>query len=269
MNPSALPPSVDICDENQHISTITVRRLAAIALLFAVYGPLSAQDEDLRTSVVVAIAGENVFRGVKRAGTGAEENIGLEREGWSGGLRYYQPFDGDEPGDANLNAGYAWPISGKFKAAFSLRQNWLANPPPDATRESTEAGVKFSWSPRDDLEFGLEYFHDLRLQADTFQVSAAYSQALPSFGAYLEWNIYAGSSIGRDLLPDANAGEVHDSYTFYGADLRLPYRLPVWHATVTAGLHFAGTTGQSHAWSPILASGASRAWADLGLSFDF
>jgi hypothetical protein len=260
---------VDICGENQHINTIIVRRLAAIALLSAACGLLSAQDEDLHTNLGVVISGENVFRGVKRAGTGAEGNVGLEREGWSGGLHYYQPFDGDEPGDANLSAGYAWRVSEKFKAVISLRQNWLANPLPDATRESTEAGVRFSWSPRDDLQFGMEYFRDLRLQADTFQVSAGYSQALPSFGAYLEWNVYAGSSIGRDLLPDSNLGKVQDSYTFYGADLRLPYRLPVWHATVTAGLHFAGTTGQSRVWSPILVSGASRVWADLGLSFDF
>ncbi len=245
-----------------------MRRPVALALFLALSGALSAQEE-LQTSFAAGVASQSVFRGVKHAGSVAEADAGLAGGGWNGSLRYREPRAAGESGEGNLEGGYAWSASDQVKLAADLRQNWVSDPRPGATRQSTETGLTISWTPQQNLTFATAWFHDFRLRADTWELSAAYSQALPSLGAYLEWKAYAGAARAQNLSPDAGAPDVRDSYAYYGADLQLPYHLPVGHATLTAGLHVAGTSGQNRAWSPIDAAGGFRAWADLSVGFDF
>jgi hypothetical protein len=111
-------------------------------------------------------------------------------------------------------------------------------------------------------------FHDWRLKANTLAATINYSQPLKRLGAYLEWSATVGTSSARDLRPDAVAAPVSDSYNYYSASVRLPYRISG-RSTLVGGLHVAESMNQNRFWSPISASGGFRAWFDVSLSFDF
>ncbi len=245
-----------------------MRRLFLVLLLLAAVSGLHAQEEETVATSTVSLTSQRVFRGVKQAGAGAEGTFQVARNSWRVGADISQPFDRDEPAEANLHAAYAWKISEQFKLEAVVKQRWFSEVPPGATKHSFEAGLSAAWTLPNGFGVELAGYHDLRLKADTLQATVNYSMPLKNLGAYLEWSASVGTSTARDLLPDTAGAPVRDGYNYYSASVRLPYRMSA-QTTFVTGLHVAKSDGQSRFWSPILARGGVKAWIDLGLSFDF
>ena len=133
---------------------------------------------------------------------------------------------------------------------------------------SFEAGLNATWAPIDGFTPSLACYHDCRLRADTGQASLAHSFALTGFGAFLDLNFFAGWTTGGDWRPDAPGPRRHDSYSYWGAEAHLPYRIGP-HSTVIAGLHYADTSGRSPTNGPFSLSSGRNLWITLGVSLDF
>ena len=243
------------------------RLVLVLSLLVAVSG-LHAQEDDTTTTASAAVATRRVFRGVEQAGAGATGAFQVGRDGWQLGANISHPFDRDEPGEGDLTGAYVWKPTKLFKLEASVTPRWSINPLPGGTKHSFEAGVSAAWELPSGLTVELAGFHDWRLRADTVQATVNYSQPLKNLGAYLEWSASIGTSSARDLRPDAVGTPIRDSYSYYCASVRLPYRISSRSALV-GGLHMAESDNQSSVWSPISSSGGFRVWFDLGLSVDF
>jgi hypothetical protein len=244
-------------------------RLALVSLLIiAVSGLYAQEDGEIATVTQVGLATQDVFRGVKQSGAGAEGTFQVARGTWRVGVDFNQPFDRNEPEEGDLHAAYAWKVSTGLNIEAIVTQRWFSGVEPGVTTHSFEAGLTAGWTLSNGFSVEIAGFHDLRLRADTLHATVNYSMPLKSLGAYLEWNASIGTVSARDLLPDTVGAPVRASYCYYAASVRLPYRIGA-HTTLVTGLHVAESDGQSRAWSPIAASGGLRAWADVGLNFDF
>lgn len=259
---------VDNCAENKHINPTNMRCPILVLLLLHAVSGLYAQEDDLMTNALVGLTSRHVFRGVEHAGAGAEGTFQVARDGWRMGAEFSQPFDRNEPGEGILTAAYAWKATKQFKVEALVMPRWSIETPPSATSHSVEAGLSASWELPKGVVLELTGLHDWRLKGNTLQMTLNYSLPLENLGAYLEWSASAGISSAHDLRPDALGLPIHDAYTYYGASVRLPYRISS-NTTVVGGLHVAESDNQSRFWSPIAAPGGVHAWVDLSLSFDF
>ncbi len=112
------------------------------------------------------------------------------------------------------------------------------------------------------------YLRDVKRQADLGEVAYAGEWALKSLGAFLNYRAYLGAKAAADALPNLPGPKVADSYTYFGADLTVPYRIG--GATiVTVGVHYAGTKGARPFWSPIAAPVQAKLWATLAATYEF
>lgn len=245
-----------------------MRRLVLVLLLLPAVSRLHAQEDEVATNASVGLSSRRVFRGVEQAGPSVTGAFQVARDNWRLGAEIGHPFDRDEPGEGNLTAAYLWKVTKQFKLEAIVTPRWSIDPLPGATKHSFEAGVSAAWELPSGLKIELAGFHDWRLKADTLQATVNYSQPLKSLGAYLEWSASIGTSSARDLRPDAVGAPIRDSYSYYSASVRLPYRISS-RSTLVGGLHVAESGNQSRFWSPISASGRFQVWFDLGLSVDF
>lgn len=245
-----------------------MRCFVLITALLAVVSGLSAQDDEMTTISGISLSSQRVVRGVKRSGAGAVGTFQIARDGWQMGGEWVQPFDRDEPTEGAVKASYGWRQGSGFKLEALVTPRWYTSVAPGVTTRTFEAGFSAVWTLPSDWSVELTALHDFRLKAETLQITLNYSQPLKKLGAYLEWSASVGTATARDLLPDAVGLPVHDSYLYYSASIRLPYRIGP-HTTLVAGCQIAGSDSQNRFWSPIWAPGRVRASADLGLSFDF
>ena len=242
--------------------------LVLVSLLITAVSGLQAQEDEVAPKATDAIVSQRVFRGVERSGAGGQGSFQIAKDAWRIGAEIVRPFDRDESGEGNLSAAYAWKATLQLKLEASVIQRWFSEMSLGATKQSSEAGITSAWTLPNGFTLELAGYHDWRIKGDTLQAALNYSMPLKSLGAYLEWSVSVGNSSARDLRPDAAGPSIRDSYSYYTASVRLPYRIGA-HSALVAGLHLAKSEGQSPLWSPIAARSGTRAWVELGLNFDF
>ena len=71
-------------------------------------------------------------------------------------------------------------------------------------------------------------------------------------------------SLGKDLLPDAPGAAVHESYSYYGIDISIPYKLAT-NATFTVAAHYA----RNQNLSPAAGAVKDRTWFTAGVTIGF
>jgi hypothetical protein len=122
---------------------------------------------------------------------------------------------------------------------------------------SFELGAALAWTTPGGFVPRLGYYRDLELQADSVHASLAYEVALTKWGTYLELAGFAGWSEARRLRMAASGIAVRDSYTYFGGEATLPYRVGEL-TVVSASLYYSTTNGQRSAWSPAARGGGDR-----------
>jgi hypothetical protein len=230
---------------------------------------LDAQSDDppaVRTDL--RYASRYIFRGVERAGQSAQAAAEFTHENFTGGVWTNLPFQNGETHEVNLRAAYAWQPLTALTLEVSAAHYWFSDVPGDGVKRSFEAGLTATFSTINGFTPGLAYYHDFRLRTDTAQASLARSIALTKLGAFLELNFFAGWTRGDDWRPDAPGARRHDSYGYWGGEVRVPYRIGP-HSMITAGLHYADAFGRSVTNGPFGLLARHNFWFTLGVNLDF
>lgn len=247
-------------------STQTFSGLFLAALLA---GPFSAvAEEEPAVRADLNFASRYVFRGLEWAGASAQTAFKLSRDNLRGGVSANLPLTAHEGREVNLDAAYLWSPRPDLKVEPSARAYWIAGQAGENVGHSFEAGLKATLPAIRGFIPTLSYARDIRLRADTVEVSAGRSIALTGVGSFLDLNFFGGLADGSDWRPDAPGVRQRDGYTYWGAEAHLPYRIGA-HSTLIAGAHYADTAGRSAVNGPFSMSAGQNFWFSLGVSLDF
>lgn len=146
---------------------------------------------------------------------------------------------------------------------------WYVNAPvAGAAAHSFETNMRMIWTTRQQVRWVLESGYDIRFRSLAVEGSLEYDLPLLRWGTYLEGRVYAGHVRAKDVLPEAGLARVNDAYGYWGADLRLPYRISR-HTTLAVDAHYTEATGANRYWSPVLTGPGQVAWLALSASYEF
>jgi hypothetical protein len=213
---------------------------------------LNAQDKDLALGTSAGIASGYAYRGVERSTTAWQALLDGSFRGWRGRLWSNSPLDSSEPGELQSSLGYVWTTADALTVELSGTHFWYVDAPGEGEAgHSFEAAVQLDWNLHNGWRPGLCFAYDIRYQSIAVEASLGYNLELPDIGTQLEMRVYAGHVAAEEVLPDSNgAAGLSDSYAYYGADVRLPYRVAK-HWVLEAKAQITGTINQNQAWSPI------------------
>lgn len=238
-------------------------------LLLCSGGALSAQDDELMLGASAGVASRYVRRGVERSSAAWQTSFDGAYGGWRGRLGFTQTLDSVNQQELQSSLGYVWPTKGALAIEASGTHFWYVDTPlKGGAAHSFEAAVRLNWRSTQAVRPSLEFAYDIRYRSRVVEASLAYDLALVDWGTFLEWRAYLGSLAAEDVLPDATSGAVRDSYSYYGLDVRLPYRVS-WHTTLAVQASLAGTANQASVWSPIGRGTGTRGWAGVSVRFDY
>ncbi len=248
-------------------STQTFSGLLLAALLAAPLGVRAEEEPSWRADA--GYASRYISRGLEQAGASTQASLGLARGSLRGGLWANLPTGGGEKREVDLSASYLWPTEQGYSLELSARNYWVGGAAAAGVQHSFEAGIVALAPALSGYTPSLAYYRDVRLRADTMQVSLAHSIALTQLGAFLDLNFFAGWRTGTDWRPDAPGPRRQDSYGYWGVEAHLPYRFPGSPVTLTGGLHYANATGHSSVNGPFSLSEGQNLGITLGVSLDF
>jgi len=242
--------------------------LLMLTVLAAILSGPALRADDPAFRADFALVSRQVFRGIERAGASAQMNVEFAGGGLRGGAWTNQPFAHGQARETNLNGAYSWSPAEEISLELATGYSWFTGVPGGGVDHSLEAGLTATLANVRGFVPSLACWHDFTFDADTVQLACARSIPLPKLGAFLECNVFAGAAAGEDWRPDAPGPRRRDGYSYWGAEVRLPYRIGA-HTTVTAGLHYAGTSGHSPANGPFGLPATTNLWATLGVNLDF
>jgi len=227
-----------------------------------------AQDGELALAATTGLATGYAYRGVERSSAAWQAALEGSLDGWRGRLWSNRPLDSAEPGELQSSLGYVWPAAGALAVEVRGTHFWYIDGPGNgAAGHSFEAAVQLDWNLRSGWRPGLGFAYDIRYRSRAVEASLAYDVALPKLGTYLEFRVYGGCVAAKDVLPDTTGLGISDAYTYYGADVRLPYRIAP-HWMLVAEAHITGTVNQSRVWSPLGRGAGSRGLLNLAVRFE-
>ena len=276
MNPR--PPSSDSLHNDERKGTRQGRPLCRLkrcgaALLICCslrFGPpvSHAQDGELTLVATTGVASGYAYRGVERSSTAWQAGLEGKLDGWRGRLWSNRPLDSAEPGELQSSLGYVWPAAGGLEVQAWGTHFWYVDGPGNgAAAHSFEAAVQLEWNMRSGWRPGLGFAYDIRYRSRAVEASLAYDVALPNLGTYLELRIYGGCVAAKNVLPDTTGAGISDAYNYFGADVRLPYRIAP-HWVLLAEAHLTGTVNQSRVWSPLGRGSGARGLLNLAVRFE-
>ena len=245
------------------------RGLVVLTCVLLATSWLGAQTGDLALTASTGISSRYVHRGVVRSATAWQAALDGSIKGWRGRFWSSNPFDSAEPGELQSSLGYVWSASKSVSVEMSGTHFWYVDQPiKGATAHSFEANVKAIWTSESGWRWGIDCGYDIRLRSRVVEGSVAYDLPLKTWGTYLEGRVRAGHLAARDLLPDTVLPGVRDAYTYFEADMRLPYRFISTGVVVALDVQFATTRNQNRYWSPLLKGSGNRGWIGLSASMD-
>ena len=181
-----------------------------------------------------------VFRGLKSAGNSFQPSVEVAVGDFNAGLWTNQPINKGENNEIDLYAGYRFNVNSRF--ALESAATYYLYPEARAslgeTKRSYElsAGASYDMAP---LTPSLFYYHDFRLKSDTLHASIGHKMPLGGVSAAtFETSVFAGNVHLKDASPDAAGPAVQESYSYYGVDISIPYKLAA-NATFTVAGHYA------------------------------
>lgn len=231
--------------------------------------PLPGADDEVTLFPTAAYVSRHVYRGVERSTGAWQAALDGAIGDWRGRFWSSRPFDSAAPGELRSALGYVWqPTDSVTVEAWGTHFWYVDQPQKGAAAHSFEADLRLVWTRPSGWRVGLETGYDIRFRSRLVEGSLAYDLALPGWGTYLEGRIYAGHVAAKDVLPDTVTTGLRDAYTYFGADLRLPYRIS-YVTTVAVEAHYAATVNQDRSWSPQLAGSGGRGWGGATIGFEF
>lgn len=229
---------------------------------------LQGQDAELAMAVTTGIASGYFYRGVERSTTAWQAGVEGSLDGWRGRLWSNRPLNSAEPGELQSSLGYVWRPAGVMQVEVSGTHFWYVDGSGNgAAAHSFEAALQLDWNLRSGWRPGLGFAYDIRFRSRVAEASLAYDVALPDFGTYLELRVYGGHLAAEAVLPDATGAATRDAYTYYGANVRLPYHFTR-HWALVAEAALTSTVNQSRTWSPLGRGAGAHGSLNLAVRFE-
>ncbi len=215
-----------------------MKKIALILAALSVGAALHAQDP--RSSYAVTsdftYTSDYVFRGIKQADDSLQPSVEIAYGDYYVGFWTNQPVKRHQDDELDFYGGYKYRLSPNISLEAVGTYYWYPEAKGPLTRHSYEAGLGATYTLRG-ITTSLYYYRDFKLDANTLQGSVGYSFPLEAIGASVDVSLTAGTVDANDWAPNSGVG-VKESYTYYGADVSVPYKLSD-KATFTLGGHWA------------------------------
>lgn len=210
-----------------------------------------------------------IFRGIKNAGSSFQPSVEVATGDFHAGLWTNRPVVRHENDEIDLYAGYKHRVNNALSLEALVNYYWYpeAGASRGETRNSYEAGVGATYSTPAGLSPSVYYYHDFRIESDTLQGALGYSLPLERLGLSIDTSLFAGAVDARNAAPNAAGPAIRDSYSYYGIDLSVPYRIKG-NATLTVGVHYADNRNLGVVPGR-LAQDGDYVWFTAGLSLGF
>ena len=240
----------------------------AIAALSVASG-LHAQQAKSSYSITTdfTYASEYIFRGVENAGNSFQPSVEFNSGDFSLNLWTNQPITKRENNEIDLSGSYTYKVNNALKLEGVLTSYNYPEARGGQTQDSFEAGIGATYTVAG-LSPSLYYYHDLTLKSDTLQAAVGYSLPLQAIGASVDTSIYVGSVDARDTAPDAGGPDIRESYSYYGLDVSVPYKLNN-NATWTIAAHYAENRNLAGVGGPFGTLGKRNLWVTTGITIGF
>lgn len=230
-----------------------MKTTALLAALVATGAGLIAQDARSSYSVTTdfSYSSEYIFRGIKQAGSSFQPSVEVTVGDAYVGLWTNQPITKHQDNELDLYGGYKYKVNEELSLEAVGTYYWYPEAKGWSTRHSWEGGVGATYSLHG-ISTSVYGYHDFTLESNTVQASVGYSLALQSIGASLDVTGFYGA-VDADNWTPRTPVKVHESYSYYGLDVSVPYKLSE-KATVTVGAHWAHNdnvpvgTDDDHLW---------------------
>ncbi|HSY53902.1 MAG TPA: TorF family putative porin [Opitutaceae bacterium] len=249
-------------------SAIIITALLAGAGLRADEPSASTAKLDYSITSSFAYSSEYVFRGIKNTSQAFQPSVEVDSNNFDVGIWTSQPIQKQQQNEVDIYAGYKYAVNKDLSLQavatyylypeFSRSQNRPASF-TDGAKDSFEPGLGATYTI-EGFSPSVFFYYDTVLKTQTVQGSLGYALPLAKLGTELDLSAYVGTSSGRDVAPDL-VSDVHQSYSYYGADVSLPYKLAP-NSTLTVAGHYAsnqntpvGTKENLFWWSVALTMG--------------
>jgi uncharacterized protein (TIGR02001 family) len=226
-------------------------------LLAALAAGAGVQAQEPRSSYSVTtdftFASEYVFRGVELADNSFQGSVEVTVQDFYVGLWSNQPITRHQDNEIDIYAGYKWKLTDQLSVEAVGTYYWYPEASNAEVKHTTEAGIGATYTVAG-ISTSVYGYYDFDLEATTTQVSVGYSLPLEAIGASLDVSGYWGYVDADDIAPQT-AWQIAESYTYYGVDVSVPYKLSE-KATFTIGAHWAdnkdllgpGDVADDHLW---------------------
>ena len=209
---------------------------------------------------------EYVFRGIKSAGDSFQPSVEVAVGNFNAGFWSNQPITKNEDDEIDLYTGYRWNVNSRFSvegaATYYLYPE--AKGSLGQTKDTSEVSIGSSYDMAP-LTPSLFYYHDFRLKSDTVQASIGHKMPVVGVNsATLETSVFAGTVRMRDGAPDAAGAPVNESYSYYGVDVSIPYKLAR-NATFTVAGHYV----RNENVTPLTGAPKEKTWFTAGITISF
>lgn len=242
-----------------------MKKIAIILAALAASVGMNAQDSKSSYSVTTdfTYSSEYIFRGIESADASFQPSVELAMGDFYVGLWTNQPVTKHANNEIDIYLGQKFKMNDQLSFEVVGTYYWYpeARTSLGETKHSYEAGVGATYTVSG-ISTSVYYYYDFRLEANTVQGSVGYSLPLEALGASLDLSVFYGTVDGKDFAPDALGSAVSQSYSYYGADVSIPYKLND-HATVTTGVHYATNENVPPGTAD------NNLWFSVGLSVGF
>lgn len=236
-----------------------MKKTTLVLAALAMAAGLHAQRSSYSVTSDFAYASDYVFRGLKQAGNSFQPSLEVTMDDAYVGVWTNQPITKHENNELDLYGGYKYKLNESISFEGVGTYYWYPEANGALTRHSWELGAGATYTLKG-LSASAYYYRDFRLDANTLQGSVGYSYPLEAIGASLDVTGFIGTVDADDWLPDSPL-KVHESYSYYGVDVSVPYKLSE-KATFTVGGHWAHNRG-------IVTDDNDHVWWTAGITIGF
>ncbi len=230
----------------------------AVGLTAAAVG-LQAQETKSSYSVTTdfTYTSKYVFRGLKASDEAFQPSVEVSAGDAYVGVWTSQPVTKSQNNEVDFYTGYK--IKASEELSFEAVGTYYLYPEAKAAqiRESYEAGLGATYTVGG-ISTSVYGYYDFRLEAETYQASVGYSLPLKDLGTSLDFT----ANYGVVKATNFDAAGLDEYYTFFGADLSLPYHLSE-KASLVAAVHY----GDSRQIAVV--GHSDNFWYSVGVSVGF
>jgi uncharacterized protein (TIGR02001 family) len=245
---------------------ITTALLAGASLRADVPSEASSPKLDYSITSNFSFTSEYVFRGTKVTDQAFQPSVEVDSNNFDLGLWTSQPILHNQQNEVDIYGGYKYAVNKDLSA--QVVATYYDYPEFDRNSRKNIDGAKESFEPGIGLTYTIAgfspsafYYYDVILKQSTGLGSIGYALPLARLGTELDLTGYIGTVSARDATPSLTQN-VHQSYTYVGGDVSLPYKLAA-NTTLTLATHYANNFN-----TPV---GTKRdlVWWSVGLTMGF